>query len=84
MRHVVNAASYLPPVRGIRGSVLEQQPDREMDRLLRQMDQRFDAAVSGAKTLLPAYFQCVEQGLPLPEGLDTDYSGNEVTTNGVY
>lgn len=84
MRHVVNAASHLPPVRGIRGSVLEQQPGSEMHRLLQQMDQRFDAAVSDAKTLLPAYFQCVEQGLPLPEGLDTDYSGNEVTTNGVY
>ena len=84
MRHVVNAASHLPPVRKIRGSVLEQEPSGVLVEYLTQMDRIFVAAIPEGAALLAAFFRCVEQDLPMPAGLGTDYSGNEVATDGVH
>ena len=84
MRHVVNAASHLPPVRKIRGSVLEQEPSGVLVEYLTQMDRIFAAAIPEGAELLAEFFRCVEQDLPMPAGLGTDYSGNEVATDGVH
>ena len=84
MRHVINAASFLPPARGIRGSIPEPQLDPEMRARLREMEQIFRGAVPEAAKLLEDCFQAMEEDRPLPEGLDRDYSGNEVVEHGVY
>ena len=84
MRHVVNAASHLPPVRKIRGSVLEQEPSGVLLEYLSQMDRIFTEAIPEGASLLEEFFRCVELDLPMPAGLDTDYSGNEVATDGIH
>ena len=50
-----------------------------MKRRLREMEKRFYDAVPHAAALLEDYFRAVKEDRPLPEGLDRDYSGNEVT-----
>ncbi len=84
VRHVVNAASVLPPVRGIRGSVLEQEPQGDMLRYLRNMEEIFAAAVPHGAALLEDFFAAVEEGKPLPAALELDYSGNEVDDIGIH
>ena len=84
MRHVVNAASHLPPVRKIRGSVLEQEPSGVLVEYQTQMDRIFATAIPEGAELLEAFFRCVELDLPMPTGLGTDYSGNEVATDGIH
>ena len=84
VRHVVNAASVLPPVRGIRGSVLEQEPQGDMLRYLRDMEEIFAAAVPHGAALLEDFFAAVEEGKPLPAALELDYSGNEVDDIGIH
>ena len=84
MRHVVNAASHLPPVRKIRGSVLEQEPGGVFVEHLARMDDIFAAAIPEGATLLEEFFRCVECDLPMPAGLRTDYSGNEEITDGIH
>ena len=84
MRHVVNAASHLPPVRKIRGSVLEQEPSGVLVEYLSRMDALFAATIPEGAELLEAFFRCVELDLPMPAGLYTDYSGNEEITDGIH
>ena len=84
MRHVVNAASHLPPVRKIRGSVLEQEPGGVFVEHLARMDDIFAAAIPEGAALLEEFFRCVECDLPMPAGLRTDYSGNEEITDGIH
>ena len=84
VRHVVNAASVLPPVRGIRGSVLEQEPQGDMLRYLRDMEELFAAAVPRGAAMLEGFFTAVETGKPLLEAMMLDYSGNEVDDIGIH
>lgn len=78
VRHVINAASYIPPARLLRGSVPGQKPQGEMLDALMEMDRQFRGQVPEAADLLIETIRALGNGGALPAGLDTDYSGNEV------
>lgn len=78
VRHVVNAASRIPPARPIRGMILAPRPDPKIQRYLLTLDRLTDSAARDAAAELEAFFRAVEEDRPFSRTLDRDFSGNEV------
>lgn len=84
VRHVVNAASHIPPARPIRGMILGSQPDVKLERYMLTLDRLCASAAETAAVELGRFFGAVEQDMPFSEALGRDFSGNREEQDGIY
>lgn len=78
VRHAANLASRLPRIHGLYGAVLEKEPEERLRIYLTEMVQCYRETVEKAPERLEAFLDCARQGKPFPEGMQVDFSGNQV------
>lgn len=77
VRHVVNALSHAPRFGSIRGMILADSPGEIAIKHIRALDEKLKSCVEPAAEILQAVLLAAERGRPF-DGLNLDYSGNEV------
>ena len=84
VRHVLNAASRIPPARPVRGAILPPETDHQLEHYLLSLDRLCAGAAEAAPGELEAFFRAVEEDRPFSLSRGRDYSGNKEEDYGLH